>query len=81
MDVCITLVVDLDLSGTKDPTALCQAEVWKVSGLSKLGNIFLNPTWTSSAFRDKTRPTISIPGGPTKDFFELEFIDERKSSI
>ena len=81
MDVCITLVVDLDLSGTNDPQPCARRKFERFLALSKLGNIFLNPTWTSSAFRDKTRPTISIPGGPTKDFFELEFFDERKSSI
>ena len=81
MDVCITLVLDLHLSGTKDPQPCARRKFERFLGLSKLGNIFLNPTWTSSAFRDKTRPTISIPGGPTKDFFELEFNDERMSSI
>ena len=81
MDVCITLVVDLDLSDTKDPQPCARRKFERFLGLSKLGNIFLNPTWTSSAFRDRTRPIISIPGGSTKDFIELEFIDARKSSI
>ena len=53
MDVCITLVVDLDLLGTKDPQPCARRKFERFLGLSKLGNTFL-----------EHRPHLEIKHGP-----------------